>query len=56
MQWIDFHGLFGRHVRTSAGITKSLSFHNTFHVSRPSIFTSNQNTWRFNDTVRDNNF
>src|SRR3990167_7311579 len=49
MRRIDFHGLFGRHEGWHGVITKSLRFHNTFHVGRPSKFTSDQHARRINN-------
>lgn len=54
--WVDFHSLFRDHVRSHWGISESLSFHDSFHVGSPSMFTSDENAWRFIDSLRDDNF
>merc|ERR1712013_93875 len=37
MIWVNLKALLCSHVAHGASVSKSLCFHNTFHVSRPSI-------------------
>jgi len=46
MVWIDFHCLLGDHVGAGGGVSQSLCFHNSFHVSGPSILTCDENARR----------
>jgi hypothetical protein len=43
--WVNFHGLLGEHVGGHRSITESLSLHDSFHVSGPAVFTSDENAW-----------
>merc|ERR1719198_1673257 len=47
---VEFHGLLRRHVAWHGCIAKRLGLHDTFHVSGPSVFPSDQTTWRFVET------
>mmetsp|Transcript_10428 Transcript_10428/g.14739 ORF Transcript_10428/g.14739 Transcript_10428/m.14739 type:complete len:504 (+) Transcript_10428:193-1704(+) len=50
---VDFQSLLGAHVSRLSAVTESLCLHDTFHVGRPSEFTSDKTARRFSKTVRD---
>ena len=54
--WIDFHCLLRHHVAGHAVVAESLSFHDTFHVSSPTVFRCNKYTGWFIDTSTYYNF
>lgn len=49
--WIDLHSFLGNHIRSHRSISESLSFHDSFHVGRPTVFTSNKYTWRISNSL-----
>lgn len=51
----DLEGLLGRHVRAHGCVTKSLSLHDTLHVSRPTELAGTDGARRTGELVRDNN-
>merc|ERR1711988_535172 len=53
---VDFHGLFGDHVRCHGVITQSLGFHDTFHVGRPPMLRGGKYTRRISHARAHHNF
>jgi hypothetical protein len=53
---VDFHSFFRNHIRSHGGISKGLSFHDSFHISGPTEFTSNKDTWRISNSLSNENF
>mmetsp|Transcript_32551 Transcript_32551/g.54504 ORF Transcript_32551/g.54504 Transcript_32551/m.54504 type:complete len:279 (-) Transcript_32551:1427-2263(-) len=51
---VHFHGLLRHHVGGLCSVTEGLCLHDTFHVSTPSVFSSDQDTRRVGETVGDN--
>jgi len=43
--WVDFHSFLGDHISTHGGISQSLSFHDSFHIGRPTVLSGDQDTW-----------
>lgn len=51
----NFENLLGSHVRAHGGVTKSLGFHDTFHVGRPTELASTDGAGRADKLVGDDN-
>jgi len=51
--WVDFHGLLGDHVGRHRGISESLSFHDSLHVSGPAVLAGDENAGRLIKTLSD---
>jgi len=56
MVGVNFHGLLGDHVSGHGAVSKGLSFHDLLHISGPTVFASNKDTWGINNSSRDNDF
>mmetsp|Transcript_36757 Transcript_36757/g.79203 ORF Transcript_36757/g.79203 Transcript_36757/m.79203 type:complete len:528 (+) Transcript_36757:116-1699(+) len=46
MLWVHFHSLLRDHVGSHGVVTKGLSFHDAFHVGRPTVLGGGQHTRR----------
>lgn len=53
---VQFHGLFRLHITGHGGISEGLGFHDSFHIGGPSMFSGDQDTGGFVDSVTNNDF